>query len=78
MKDATLIAVSFKSSINHEALRLVVHTVGQEYSVVLFENSVFQEAMKARGLFVACFVSLHCATAVFRGCFFKCYSIPLI
>jgi hypothetical protein len=50
MKDTTLIAAAFNSKFNHEAPRLVVHTVGQNYSLVLFENSVFQEAMTQQPL----------------------------
>jgi hypothetical protein len=50
MKDATLIDAAFKSNFNHGAPRLVVHTVGQAYSLVLFENSVFQEAMTRQPL----------------------------
>ncbi len=49
-KDATLIAAAFKSKFNREAPWLIVHTVGQAYSVVLFENSVFQEAMTRQPL----------------------------
>jgi hypothetical protein len=52
MKDATLIDAAFKSNFNHGAHRLVVHTVGQAYSLVLFENSVFQEAMTRQPLLV--------------------------
>jgi hypothetical protein len=50
MKDTTLIAAAFKSNFNHGAPRLVVHTVGQNYSLLLFENSVFQEAMTRQPL----------------------------
>jgi hypothetical protein len=32
-KDVTLIAAAFKSKINHETPRLVVHTVGRNYSI---------------------------------------------
>ncbi len=49
-KDATLVAAAFKSNTNHKAQWLVVHTVGQEYSVVLFENSVFGKALSLQPL----------------------------
>ncbi len=44
-KDTTLIAAVFKSNLNHETPWLVAHTVGRDYSIVLFDNSIFREAM---------------------------------
>lgn len=44
-QDTTLIDAAFQSDFNCETPKLVVHTVGQDSSVVLFANSIYREVM---------------------------------
>jgi hypothetical protein len=47
-KDTTKIAAAFKSQARNEWPRLVVYTVGEDYSVVVFSNSVYSKMLKTQ------------------------------
>ena len=47
-KDTTKIAAAFKSQARNEWPQLVVHTVDEDHSVVVFSNSVYSKMLKTQ------------------------------